>query len=148
MCAYFGLGMYDESLNWGMKGLRLAKKSKDHHLIAQALANIALSYLELGYYTNSKRAFDAVRKLAMPNDESNKTALDILEARLHLVDSNLEAASKFIEQALENSLRLKYRLLIWESYRIRGVVNYRLGIMSNLIKILEMPFVSLKIVTW
>lgn len=127
MCAYFGLGMYDESLNWGMKGLRLAEKSKDRRLITQALGNIAVSYLELGYFTDSKRALDAVRKLGIPKDESNKTALDILEARLHLVDCNLEAASKFIEQALENALKIQYRLLICESYRIRGVVNYRLG---------------------
>lgn len=127
MCTYFGLGMYDESLKWGMKGLHLAEKSKDHRLMTQSLANMAVNYLELGHYTDAKRALDAVRKLDSPKDYSNKIALDILEARVHLVNANLESASHYIEQALENALRQKYRLLICESYRIRGVVNYRLG---------------------
>ena len=64
MCTYFGLGMYDESLNFGMKALRLAEKSKNPYLTIQVLANIAVNYLELGYDPKCKtsvRGYSKVR---------------------------------------------------------------------------------------
>ena len=126
MCTYFGLGMYDESLNFGMKALRLAEESKNPYLTIQVLANIAVNYLELGYDLNAKQALEAIRKLDRPSDESHQVVLDILEARLYLADNHLDEAMTFIQKALDHSLNLEYRLLICECYRIRGIINYRL----------------------
>ena len=126
MCTYFGLGMYDESLNFGMKALHLAEESKNPYLTIQVLANMAVNYLELENNLNAKRALETIRKLDRPSDESHQVVLDILEARVYLVENHLEEANTFIQQALEQSLNLDYRLLICECYRIRGIINYRL----------------------
>lgn len=126
MCAYFHLGMYDESISWGMNGLKLAEESQDDYLLMQALANIGLIYFDLERYKDVKRTLEAIRKLREPKEEGNKITLDLLATKIYLVFGDVECASYYIERAYTCAMKVGYYSLMAETLRIRAMVCYKL----------------------
>ncbi len=127
MCGYFNLGLYDESIDFGVKGLRLAQESGDDQLLLLTLGNIAFNYYALEKYEEAKEAVKLIRCLKEPVVEGNKVSLDQLEAGICLVDNNLEEAKYLIDRAYERVLNLNHPALLSETLRMRGKVYYQLG---------------------
>ncbi len=95
MCGYFNLGLYDECIECGTRGVRLAQESGDDQLLLLVIGNIAYHYFLLEKYEEAKDTIDLVRCLKEPEVEGNKIALDQLEAGIHLIYNELESAKFF-----------------------------------------------------
>lgn len=127
MCGYFNLGLYDESIEFGVRGLRLAQESGDDQLLLLALGNIAFNYYALEKYEDAKEALHLIRCLKEPAVEGNKVSLDQLEAGIYLADNNLKQAKYWIDRAYGRVFKMNHPALLSETLRMRGKVYYQLG---------------------
>ena len=83
MCGYFNLGLYDESIDFGVKGLRLAQESVDDQLLLLTLGNIAFNYYALEKYEEAKELFALAEQKQLVLLEGVKTAY--MPAFCHLI---------------------------------------------------------------
>lgn len=140
MCIYFALGLYSESINWGVKGLELAKQLKNQHYLFRFFGNMAINYFELGKYKEAREMYDSIKLLDVEVNQVNSISLLQIEASLLLAENKPEEAKEVIDQATAAAYTLCYENTIIESQRLKAIIYARLGMREeceNAFKIVE-----------
>ena len=63
MCVYFHTGLYTESQEWGVKGIKLSEGLEDPKYVAHLLGNTVIHYLRLEKYKEAREVQERVNYL-------------------------------------------------------------------------------------
>lgn len=140
MCIYFTLGLYSESMNWGVKGLDLAKQLKNQDYLFQFFGNMAINYFSLGKYKEAREMYDSIELLDVEINQINSISLLQIESSLLLVENKVEEAKEVIDRAVAAAYILCYENIIIESQRLKAIIYAHLGMREeceNAFKIVE-----------
>lgn len=140
MCIYFTLGLYSESMNWGVKGLELAKQLKNQDYLFQFFGNMAINYLSLGKYKEAHEMYDSIEFLDVEINQVNSISLLQVKSSLLLAENKVEEAKEVIDQAVAAAYTLGYENSIIGSQRLKAIIYARLGMREdceNTFKIIE-----------
>lgn len=128
MCIYFSLGMYDESFEWGLKALTMAKKIDHKGFLFQFAGNMTMNYLDLGKYKEAREMFDSIDLEGVEVNEVNQICMLETQSALALVENQLQDAKSLVDEAVKWAEKVGYNVLIIECRRLKAVIYNELGL--------------------
>lgn len=72
MCVYFHTGLYTESQEWGVKGIKLSEGLEDPKYVAHLLGNTVIHYLRLEKYKEAREVQERVNYLNINTTKMNE----------------------------------------------------------------------------
>jgi len=127
MTAYFQLGLCELSAKWGRFALKIAKSIKNDKFFVVILNNICVNYLKLGKYKEAKRIIESLQDIPYGDRDDVKVSMYQVIAEIECELGSISKAREFINKSIEISENSNCDLMLCESLRVRGKINFKAG---------------------
>ena len=127
MCVYFHTGLYTESQEWGVKGIKLSEGLEDPKYVAHLLGNTVIHYLRLEKYKEAREVQERVNYLNINTTKMNELVFLQTEAELCLVEGNLKKSKVILDDVIKRSYELGYPIAFADSFRLKARLLHSMG---------------------
>ncbi|MEG0308567.1 MAG: sensor domain-containing diguanylate cyclase [Clostridium sp.] len=127
MIAYFQLGFYELSIQYGTNALEVARRIDDEKYIVIIINNICLNYTRAHKYEEAKSIMGDLWNSHYVDNDIVKVSMYQTMAEVEYQIGSLDKAMKFIDDSIEIINKADIKAMKGDSYRIRGMVNGKLG---------------------
>lgn len=127
MNAYFQLGLYELSTKWGKAALKIAKETRNDKFFVIILNNICVNYLKIGKYEKAKKIIGSLQDVPYGDRDDVKISMYQVIAEIECEIGSISKAMEFIGESIEIANKNNWDVMLCESLRIRGKINFKAG---------------------